>query len=269
MTRFSSESIRLVLEDRLRSGEWLPGAQIVESDLVREFQVSRTPVRDALLQLSALGYIRITPRKGIRVVRLSVKDVLALLEMLAHLEGLCAKLATERMTPAQKTAWVRQHNDAKAVALSGDARRYADMNEKFHHALYENCHNAFLVEQIRQIRNRTAAYRLKRFENSSGLRQSWEGHEKIVAALMAEAPEAAYAAACEHITMGGKEFAELVSRLPNDIFEDNVAVSAALAASGGAVRSLPFWEAPRAPLPTPARRGAARPISRTAQETKK
>lgn len=235
MPKISTDRIRHLVEERIASGIWPPGCAISEAELVQEFGVSRTPVREALLQLSALGFVRIVPRAGIFVAKLSVKELLAMLETLAHLEGLCARLSATRIAAADQLQLQRLQAEAGRAVETADAGRYAALNQDFHQLLYRSCLNPFLVEQITLIRNRTAAYRLKRFEDPNGLRRSWDSHARIVAAVLAGDENAASEAALEHIAMGGREFAELVSRLPEDLFSHSTRPRS------GSLPPSPFW----------------------------
>ena len=80
------------LEDQIAEGHLAPGDRIDEKALCEKFDVSRTPVREALLKLSSVGLIKFLPRQGAVVARLSVKELVSMWEVLTDLEGLCAEL---------------------------------------------------------------------------------------------------------------------------------------------------------------------------------
>ena len=214
----SYSDIFLALEARLRNAELLPGSQILEAELMQEFAVSRTPVRDALLRLQALGYLTIYPRKGIFVARLTVREVLEQLEVLAHLEGLCAQLAAQRMTQPQRSQLLQLLQQAKDAANAHNASDYALANQGFHALLYAGCCSNYLVQQILQIRTRTAGYRLKRFESAAGLQRSLQEHTELAHAVRQGDEAAAYQASVRHISIGGAEYAELVRQIPEELF---------------------------------------------------
>lgn len=79
-------------------GRLNPGDAIDEAALVAEFGISCTPVREALLQLEAVGLIRRNPRKGATVFRPPLEEFLAILEVHAKLEGMAAGLAARRLS---------------------------------------------------------------------------------------------------------------------------------------------------------------------------
>ena len=91
------DQIRVELESDLREGRLTPGMPIHEATLCKRFGASRTPVREALLLLVAKGLIDIVPRTGIYVRQLEVRELVAMMEALAELEGVLARLAATRV----------------------------------------------------------------------------------------------------------------------------------------------------------------------------
>jgi len=89
--------IRAVLQEEIESGKLPPGAPLDERALAARFHVSRTPVREALQQLAARALVRIAPRQGVSVARLSINQVRAIMETIGELEALNAKLAARRV----------------------------------------------------------------------------------------------------------------------------------------------------------------------------
>ncbi|MBI5443832.1 MAG: GntR family transcriptional regulator [Deltaproteobacteria bacterium] len=213
------DRIRQQLEDEISGGQLKPGDPLEESVLAARFRVSRTPVREALLQLAAQGLVTIVPRSGTYVTKLSIKDLLALFELLAELEGVCAKLAAKRIDPAAQAELRGIHEESRSAVDSGDADAYAGANTRFHELLYSASCNRYLAEQILRIRRRTQFHRESHFQDRRRLPQSWEEHGRILRAVAAGDTSEAGRAALEHISIGGREFAEFVSRMPEGLLE--------------------------------------------------
>src|SRR5258706_4585773 len=199
----AAEAIKDHLEREISSGALLPGDAIDEEKLAGRFNVSRTPVREALLQLSVRGLITIAPRAGIYVSRLSIPELMSLLELLAELEGACAKLATRRITKEEGDALRRVHEESKAYEEQGDAEAYSGANAQFHELMYRACRNEALMNEIAHIRRRTQVYRQTVFQNQLRIRRSREEHGHIVEAVLAGDAAAAYQHMIEHIAIGG------------------------------------------------------------------
>jgi DNA-binding GntR family transcriptional regulator len=213
----SPNKISLALQQSIASGEMAPGSIVSEPALMTRFGVSRTPVREALLQLSALGYIRIVPRAGIYVAELTPKDLLSLFEMMAELEGMCARLCARRMTLEHKRIMQAVHQESSRAVKSGDVEAYGAANKRFHECLYDSCLNSFLVEQLVHIRQRTGPYRLHRLNDPVHIARSWKEHATIVDAVLAGDEVGAQQSAFQHITAGGREFTDFIAQLPDPI----------------------------------------------------
>src|SRR5258708_16451860 len=97
-----AEELRLQLADEIVRGVLPPGAALDETDIARRFKVSRTPVREALRQLVASGLVESRAHRGAVVARPSIQRLTRVFEAIAEVEALCAGLAAERMSPAER-----------------------------------------------------------------------------------------------------------------------------------------------------------------------
>src|SRR5580692_8734284 len=89
------------LRDRILTGRLRPGDRLDLDQLTAEFGISRTPIREALLELSYEGLVAITPRSGMAVVGITPEDAVDNFAILAALAGKGAELATARITPEE------------------------------------------------------------------------------------------------------------------------------------------------------------------------
>src|SRR3979409_138523 len=94
--------LRLQLADEIVRGVLAPGSALDETDIARRFGVSRTPVREALRQLVASGLVEARAHRGAVVAQPSLERLTGMFEAMAELEALCAGLAAERMTAAER-----------------------------------------------------------------------------------------------------------------------------------------------------------------------
>ena len=217
----AADTVRLVLEQEISDGVLVPGDALDEDALAARFGVSRTPVREALLHLSVLGTVTIVPRSGIYVSRLSLPELLALVEMLAELEASCAKLATRRISSEQAAALKRVHEESLACEQNGDAQGYAHCNAQFHEILYQACRNEPLAREIARIRSRTRIYRQSVFQNQLRIRRSREDHAQLLQAILAGDASAASEVAIEHISGGARDLADMVSHVPRQLLAED------------------------------------------------
>lgn len=208
------DRIRLALEQDLRSGALLPGAPIDEQQLCERFQASRTPVREALLLLSAKGMVSIVPRAGIYVRQFEVRELIAMMEALAELEGVVARLAASRIAEPQITLLQQALKQTAGCAARADSGGYERGNVVLHDLIYQSCGNDYLVEQTREARLRVAPYRGKMFEKPERLLRSQAEHEAVVQAIIQGDSEGAAEAMRNHISAGGRAFADMVLGAP-------------------------------------------------------
>src|SRR5919109_493829 len=94
-----ADDIALVLEEAIVSGELAPGTVLRQEQLSERYGVSRTPVREALRRLAALGLVSFVPNRGVRVRTLSRDELYEAFLVRAELESLATELAATRMTP--------------------------------------------------------------------------------------------------------------------------------------------------------------------------
>lgn len=178
-----ADQIRLSIEEDIRNGALLPGDSIDEAALMERFSVSRTPVREALLQLQAQQLLQSQSRGGMLVARMDVQQLLAMWELLAELEGVSARLASQRMTALDLEELESVHRAAETAVESEDIVAWQGHNRAFHEVLYRSCANSYLSEAILQMRARTGAYRRHAFAAIGLIRRSWDQHEQILKAL--------------------------------------------------------------------------------------
>jgi DNA-binding GntR family transcriptional regulator len=214
-----TERARLGIEKMIYDGSLPPGTALDERSLAAQFDVSRTPVREALQQLQVQGLIRVVPRQGIYVAKMTVKSLLSMLETLQELEVACVRLAARRISPDQKKALAAAAEACDQVARRGDSEAYKQANSTYHQVLYDASCNKYLTDQVVSIRLRTEIYRKDLFGKTDRMRVSVAEHFEILQAILDG--NAAEAEACmrRHIVIAGQGFAELVSTIPEGLLE--------------------------------------------------
>ena len=131
-----AEELRLQLADEIVRGALAPGAALDETDLAKRFNVSRTPVREALRQLAASGLVDARAHRGAVVARPSFDRLTAMFEAMAELEALCAGLAAERMQPSERHRLEAVHEELRLLSYAGNPDRFHEVNERFHNTIY-------------------------------------------------------------------------------------------------------------------------------------
>ncbi|MBK8176428.1 MAG: GntR family transcriptional regulator [Rhodospirillales bacterium] len=209
-----ADRVRLRLEQQIVTGELMPGTKIDEQQLADEFQISRTPVREALNQLASIGLLETKPRQGATVAILSLRDLVDMFDVMAELEGMCARLAARRLSRAERNEILAAHSKAAALVEIGDADAYYIANARLHERIYAASHNAFLENMVQGIRNRCAPYRRLQLYQGGRLSRSSAEHDAIVNAILSGDEERADQLARAHILVQGDVFNDFVAALP-------------------------------------------------------
>src|SRR4249919_2470751 len=127
MTTLSTKAddIARVLEDEIVGGAIAPGTVLRQEQLSERFDVSRTPVREALRRLAALGLVSFEPNRGVRVRSISPAELREAHLVRAELEALATEVATPRMTTADLEALdaAERRFAELTLELRGQARR--------------------------------------------------------------------------------------------------------------------------------------------------
>jgi DNA-binding GntR family transcriptional regulator len=132
------------LRDRILTGRLRPGDRLDLDQLTAEFGISRTPIREALLELSFEGLVAIAPRSGMAVIGVTPADAVDNFAILAALAGKGAEMATTRMTPLELEA---------LRVLAADVEGPGDVvaaNRRFHRAINLAARSTRLVTYVRQ-----------------------------------------------------------------------------------------------------------------------
>ena len=160
-----ADDIAGLIEEAIVSGELIPGSVLRQEQLSDRFGVSRTPVREALRRLAALGLVSFEPNRGVRVRTLSRDDLREAFLVRAELEALVTEEAARKMTPAtleeleecekrfaRLTREVRSHEPGgNRRALMGEWMR---ANHAFHDVLYRVAELPY-VESVAKSARRT------------------------------------------------------------------------------------------------------------------
>lgn len=213
----SAQDIIRHIEDDIVSGRVLPGQRLDERLLAERFGVSRTPVREVLVRLSAAGLVEIRRNQGAFVAKIEPAMLISILEVMAELKIFAARLAARRMSIAEREN-VKALRDETAVEVQkGDLRTYFEKATALHDAIYEGSHNSFLVETAKNARMCLCAYRRYLVRMHLPVKTSYEENSKVVDAIVMGDAEEAEKWMRQHAELRREEMEDLI--IPG-LFED-------------------------------------------------
>lgn len=143
--------IYLIIQNRIRSGEYIPGEKLSENLLATEFNCSRMPVREALKHLEQDGLVSIQPKSGTYVRSYSPEEVRNAVEIRAYLEALAFTLLIEKdvdITPMERCIVDMAHCMEN---LAFDLAAFGEFHMQFHETMVELAGNSFLMELYNKL----------------------------------------------------------------------------------------------------------------------
>jgi GntR family transcriptional regulator, rspAB operon transcriptional repressor len=154
-----SQIIFDTLRDRIIYGAYPPGSTLPEKDLCREFEVSRTPLREAILRLKEIKLLTLIPRYGTLVTPIDLKEIRSAFEVKIRLEGLVGQLAAARISSEQLdllNTLINEGSDLSEENIAPRHRKLIEIDGRFHEILYDAAQNAILEEFLKNLHSRCA-----------------------------------------------------------------------------------------------------------------
>jgi DNA-binding GntR family transcriptional regulator len=163
------EQVYDYLREQLRSGDILPGTAINLDETSRKLGVSRTPLRDALLQLESEGFVTIYPRRGVIVNVLSLQDIKDYYQIIGALESAAVLQAFDRIGQKEIRDMEELAKGMQKAIEADDFDLYYEKNLALHDAYLALCGNENLVRIVRTLKKR-----LYDFPRQKGFVKEWE-----------------------------------------------------------------------------------------------
>lgn len=208
-----AEEIRTRLADDIVRGRRAPGVPLEEEEIARQFGVSRTPVREAIRQLEAIGLVVARPHRGAVVAALTLERLDEMFTVLGELEAVCARECAIRMTPLERRRLEGLHQEMGEGVNRGALDVYAKLNDQFHEMVTSTCHNSFLTELAGSVRARLAPFRKAQFHASlQRLAHSWAEHDRVVQAVLQGDGNRAAQAMRDHIRTSRRSYDAVAPR---------------------------------------------------------
>jgi DNA-binding GntR family transcriptional regulator len=177
------EQIANALRAAVVAGEMHPGVLYSVPSLAAQFQVSATPVREAMLDLTKEGLVESVRNKGFRVTEMTDQQLDEITELRDLIEVPTVARLAETIEPAQVAALRPLAERICQAAGAGDLIGYIDADRQFHLALLELNGNRRLLEVVSELRGQTRLYGLSKLVREQRLISSGEEHLEILEAL--------------------------------------------------------------------------------------
>jgi len=173
------EQIYRFLRNEMQKGELFPGDDVDIKKISERLGVSRTPVRDALIQLHVEGFVSISPRRGVKVNGLTIKDVKNLYEIIGALESSVIKSVFNKLDENKVNLLEKINTEYRQAVISGDFEQIYLKNLLFHNGFLDLSENGELIKVISPFKERLYDFPRRTYLQEWELRNS-EEHQQII-----------------------------------------------------------------------------------------
>ncbi|MFD1883266.1 GntR family transcriptional regulator [Paracoccus pacificus] len=183
----------------IENGELHPGRRLRETELAERLGISRTPVREALHRLHAMGLAQQGPRRGLIITQISYDRLRQLFEVREGLEGMATRLAASHASGAEIALL---HDMVAEDRRTTDGTRLAQRNKLLHRQIVQASHNSYMIEALRNLSVHLGLLSGSTYDEPGRLSAAQTEHEEIVEAIAARDGARAERAARRHIVEG-------------------------------------------------------------------
>ncbi|MGI9363949.1 MAG: GntR family transcriptional regulator [Rhizobiaceae bacterium] len=176
---------RRVIEDDILCGRLAPGQQLDERAWAERLGISRTPVREAIKELSSQGLVETPPGQRAYIRKVDGSELAELFEALIGLETLVAELAARRISDPELRKLKAIHKRSQTAMKCNKIDAFQYLNIEFHSVIAQASMNRTLLQTLRSVRARVTPYRSWLFEKLDRMPKSVAEHENIIDALAA------------------------------------------------------------------------------------
>jgi DNA-binding GntR family transcriptional regulator len=195
--RLSEKAYRLI-KDKIITLDLPPAELINEQALMEDLGLGRTPIREALLQLAQEDLVTVAPRRGMFVSDIRITDLQKIFEVRIVLEGLCARLAAQRITEDQLAQMSEVIEDLRGVSEE-DIGALMASDAHFHALLYQAAQNEFLADLLDRLYAPSLRMWYLVLNRLGNVRAAIEEHAAVLEALQAGDADMAEALMQEHV----------------------------------------------------------------------
>jgi len=187
------------LEDAILKGKIKSGTRLIERELAEKFKVSRLPIREAIRELQAARLVKIIPRKGAVVSQISLEEIKEIYSVKCLIESFAAGEAAKRITEEEIKELRLLIDKMGSQIKKNNSHKYVEIAEKFHYVINKASGNGKLYEIYKRLNNQILWHEINYLSSPGRVEHSFEGHKKILEALINKGAKKAESLMRKHI----------------------------------------------------------------------
>ena len=181
-----SQSVYNHLKESIISNKFKSGKKLHEKEIAELFQVSSTPVREAIFMLGAEGLVTIKSHKEVVVKELSHQELKEIFQVLSILESYAVSMAVDNISREDLKEIERLQKEMASFCKKNSIEQYCELNMAIHNRLWERVPNEFLRKTLHNVQNQFQRYSYAQYYalgKTGALKRSLKEHEDILEAL--------------------------------------------------------------------------------------
>jgi len=182
MSSVNSMRVSKEIEEAILSGQFKPRERLIEMDLIDQFGISRTVIREAFKRLEAKGLIRVTPYRGAVVADLTVEEIEEIYFVRIRLEKIAAQLVLRHVTPTEIEEIKRLAREVEDH-LRRKTHQMIEKDSEFHRTIFKACRNRHLSNIIDYLRTKAHIVRYNAWSLPHRIEQSILEHREMIRAI--------------------------------------------------------------------------------------
>ena len=194
-----NQKVYRILKAEIIEGSLKPGTKLLENNIAKQLGISRTPIREALRELAAEGFVKMNPNQGVVVSNASVEDVQEVLQIRGVLEGLAARLATKMINEEEIKELEKYQKRMEYYTNKDDVLAFSEMDTEFHELILNICGSNRLIQIRKNLSDQAHRYQIRSLSVPGRLKYSLKEHQGVVEALKRKDAEQADRLSQKHI----------------------------------------------------------------------
>lgn len=210
--RTKAEIVYNILLEKITNGEYKPGEKLVIRRLTKDLGVSEIPIREAIKNLEAEGYVSHDANKSVTICKMGIDDLDDFFHIRGVLEGYATRESIDHLTEKDISELKEINNEMRQACMDGDTSRFSELNQTFHLRIYKNNPNQVLVNLIKDLWRKWSITKRVFSTNTLRMSHSIDDHDKIISLIEKKEYEAVEFFVREHKFNAGKEMIEAISK---------------------------------------------------------
>lgn len=196
-----SAQVSEMIVQGLLDGRLKPGQRLVELDIADALGVSRSPIREALSELTQLGVVTREPGRGCRIREWTRQDLEDMFGLRGVLEGYAAELAAQNITPTAQRSFQKIIARMRTAAARDDYIGMIDLDLEFHELLWSLSGNSLLQSVLEGLSHQFRLFLTMNWRFHGGLKDVPGNHERLLEGITSKNPAQVRAAIDEHVVV--------------------------------------------------------------------